>query len=357
MPIQSKGGYQLDFDNLDAINPFQGSTKMVLSPAQPAVEHHPARHTEAQNATPENNKMESALDDTLPFIPSVENSVVDTSTNISSAESSVVTVRIPAVEEEDSYITTPNEKIPADTASSTDQDKVSGSFVEDSPLPPKGSYYLDFDNLEALNPFQAGGSKIQNSPVLGRKSLSNEPPTEKNNPADADAPELPAQPAVKPVAAVAPVSASAEAHPASQPDDTPVMEDPPKEGPVKLEFSFGDGNEVKRKPPKKFGKRPPGQNPKGETSAPDNKPAKEAPVQPDVSDSAKVPVARGSYSFDFEKFDDLNFNPFGTKTSMNNSPKCSKKSSPVHMETAPTEQTDRKVEKESISPAWYVNLY
>ncbi|XP_028251181.1 transforming acidic coiled-coil-containing protein 3 isoform X3 [Parambassis ranga] len=352
MPIQSKGGYQLDFDNLDAINPFQGSSKMVLSPAQPAVENHPAHHTEAQNATPENNKMESALEDTFPFIPSVENSVVDTSTNISSADSSVVTVRLPAVEEQDSYTTTPNEKLPADTSSSTDQDKVSGSFVEDSPLPPKGSYNLDFDNLEALNPFQAGGSKIQNSPVLGRKGSSIEPPTEKNEPTDADAPELPAQPAVKPVAAVAPVSASAGANPASQPDDAPVMEDPPKEGPVKLEFSFGDGNEVKRKPPpKKFGKRPPGQNPKGEKSAPDNKPAKEAPVQPDVSDNAEVPVARGSYSFDFEKFDDLNLNPFGTKTSINNSPKCSKKSSPVHMETAPTEQTHRKVEKESVSPA------
>uniref|UniRef100_A0A3Q0TB49 Uncharacterized protein n=1 Tax=Amphilophus citrinellus TaxID=61819 RepID=A0A3Q0TB49_AMPCI len=35
MPIQSKGGYMLDFDNLESINPFQGSNKMVLSPARP----------------------------------------------------------------------------------------------------------------------------------------------------------------------------------------------------------------------------------------------------------------------------------------------------------------------------------
>uniref|UniRef100_A0A7N8XT43 Uncharacterized protein n=1 Tax=Mastacembelus armatus TaxID=205130 RepID=A0A7N8XT43_9TELE len=39
MPIKSKGGYQLDFDNLDAINPFGGSNKMVLSPARPVVEN------------------------------------------------------------------------------------------------------------------------------------------------------------------------------------------------------------------------------------------------------------------------------------------------------------------------------
>uniref|UniRef100_A0A3Q3J6I2 Transforming acidic coiled-coil-containing protein C-terminal domain-containing protein n=1 Tax=Monopterus albus TaxID=43700 RepID=A0A3Q3J6I2_MONAL len=36
MPIKSKGGYQLDFDNLDAINPFQSSNMMALTPARPA---------------------------------------------------------------------------------------------------------------------------------------------------------------------------------------------------------------------------------------------------------------------------------------------------------------------------------
>uniref|UniRef100_A0A3B5LHN1 Uncharacterized protein n=1 Tax=Xiphophorus couchianus TaxID=32473 RepID=A0A3B5LHN1_9TELE len=36
MPIQSRGDYQLDFDNLDVINPFQGSKQMALSPFRPA---------------------------------------------------------------------------------------------------------------------------------------------------------------------------------------------------------------------------------------------------------------------------------------------------------------------------------
>uniref|UniRef100_A0A3B5LUP7 Transforming acidic coiled-coil-containing protein C-terminal domain-containing protein n=1 Tax=Xiphophorus couchianus TaxID=32473 RepID=A0A3B5LUP7_9TELE len=35
MPIQSRGDYQLDFDNLDVINPFQGSKQMALSPFRP----------------------------------------------------------------------------------------------------------------------------------------------------------------------------------------------------------------------------------------------------------------------------------------------------------------------------------
>uniref|UniRef100_A0A3Q0T2W5 Transforming acidic coiled-coil-containing protein C-terminal domain-containing protein n=1 Tax=Amphilophus citrinellus TaxID=61819 RepID=A0A3Q0T2W5_AMPCI len=103
MPIQSKGGYMLDFDNLESINPFQGSNKMVLSPARPAFDISPADHSKSQNATPvttveESLKMESALDETLPFSASVENSLADLSADISSTESSVVIVKkVPAV--------------------------------------------------------------------------------------------------------------------------------------------------------------------------------------------------------------------------------------------------------------------
>ncbi len=358
MPIQSKGGYQLDFDNLDTINPFQGSNTMVLSPVRPAVENPPKDQTELHHTKPEPTKIESALDETLPFTPSVENSLVDVSADLSSRESSVVTVvKVPAVEEEDSGAATPGEKQPAEISPSVDEDKVSGSFVEDAPLPAKGSYSLDFDNLDAINPFQTGGSKIQNSPVLGRKVPDNNPPveTKENEPVNvADMPEaaqeVPVQPEAKPIAAVAPISANA-AECLSQPADAPV-----KEGPVKLEFNFDDGGEVRRKPPpKKFGKRPPGVKSKGEKPACDVKPPKETPAKPDASDVAvDVPVPKGSYSFEFDKFDDPNFNPFGAKTSMSNSPQCSKKSGPVLTETPIPEQTDKPVEEKAVSPAWYV---
>ncbi|TKS86575.1 Transforming acidic coiled-coil-containing protein 3 [Collichthys lucidus] len=349
MPIQSRGGYQLDFDNLDAVNPFQGSNKMVLSPARPAAENPPTLQTEPQHTKPENTaeeptKIESALDETLPFTPSVENSLVDVSTDISSTESSVVTVvRVPAVAELDSCTATPDEKQPA---KSVDEDKVSGSFVEDAPLPVKGAYNLDFDNLDAINPFQTGGSKIENSPVLGRKVPDNNSPVKEmqlkenipTNVADV-AQEVPVQPEVKPVVAVAPFLANAAELP-SQPSDAPT-----KEGPVKLEFNFDDDGEVKQKPPpRKFGKRPPGL--KSKAGKPTSvRPAKETPPvkpEPDTSDVADVPVPKGSYSFDFDKFDDPNFNPFGTKVNMTNSPKCN---------TSIPEQTDKPVEKKAISPA------
>uniref|UniRef100_A0A3Q2YHC7 Uncharacterized protein n=1 Tax=Hippocampus comes TaxID=109280 RepID=A0A3Q2YHC7_HIPCM len=48
MPIQSKGGYQLDFDNLDNINPFGSSNKMVLSPPRPVVENPSPKQPDSQ---------------------------------------------------------------------------------------------------------------------------------------------------------------------------------------------------------------------------------------------------------------------------------------------------------------------
>ena len=363
IPIQSRGGYQLDFDNLEAMNPFQGTNNMLLSPAKPAGEDSPPDQNVSQQTQPEDvleepTKTDMVLDETLPFAPSVENSLVDVSASISSTESSVVTVaNVPAVEEQDWCSAAPEEQ-PAETSLSAVKDKTQELFVEDAPLPSKGSYCFDFDNLDEMNPFQTGGAKMQNSPVLGRKLPDNDPPIEEpqvkeNKPADIVdvpevAPKLPPQPDVKPIAAVVPMSTNAAKPPSaeSQPDAAPV-----KEVPIKLEFNFDDGSEVKKKPPpKKFGKRPPGAKSKADKPASDVKTRKETSVKPDAGDVAEVPVPKSSYSFDFEKFDDPSFNPFGTKTGMNTTPVCS----PVLTETTIPEQTEKPAEEEAVSPAWYV---
>ncbi|XP_037551280.1 transforming acidic coiled-coil-containing protein 3 [Nematolebias whitei] len=336
MPIQSKGGYQLDFDNLDAIDPFQGSNKMTLSPVKHA-DKSPTRNTEPQpeNILEEPNTINPTLDDTLPFILSVENSLADFS-NISSTESSVITVtvpKIPVAEEQDSYSATPDEKRPTDMSASIDQGKTSGSFVEDAPLPGKGSYILDFDNLDAIDPFQTEGSKIHNIPVLERTVPNNDPPTEEGKPVDVEAAkvaeELPAQDA-KPIATETPVYDGPINLPAAESDSADA---PLQAASVKLEFTFGDGGDVKRKPPlKRFGKRPSALKPKEEKST------SEAPVKPDAGDVTDIPLPKGSYSLDHEKYDDPYFSPFGTKTNITNSPECSNKPSPVLKET---EQTDK----------------
>ncbi|KAM9842338.1 transforming acidic coiled-coil-containing protein 3 [Aulostomus maculatus] len=349
MPIRSKGGYQLDFDNLDSINPFQGSNKMVLSPARPAVENPSTEPMKApldktENISEEPTKTESALDETLPFTPSVENSLVDVSTDASSTNSSVVTiVTIPAVAEQGSHEATPDKQEPA----SADQNKASTSLEEEAPLPPKGSYSFDFDNIDAIDPFKTGGSKIQNSPVLGRKVPASNPPAEetqiKNNPGDVVvAQELPVQAEVMPVAAEATISSEAN----SQGAESIQQPATNKEGAVKLEFNFDDGSEVKRKPPpKKFGKRPSGLKSKERKS--DVKPPEHIPEKPVAPDAADTVAPKGTYSLDFEKLDDPYFNPFGTKTNMNNSPKSSPKQSSALSESDTKSQPEDPLEKES----------
>lgn len=356
MPIQSKGGYQLDFDNLDTMDPFQGSNKVVLSPVKSPVENF-LQDAKPENMMDEPTKLESALDETLPLTPSVETSLADIYSNISSTESSVVTVaNILPSEEQDSCTATPDEKQPAKMSPSADQDKVSCSFVEDAPLPEKALYNLDFDNFDDINPFQTGGSKIQNSPVLGRKMLDNSPCVgEEEKPADIVvsevAQELPVQPNVTTIAAVT-TSPNTAKPPVAEPE--PTVGSSTEAESIKLEFNFDDGSKVKQKPPPQtFGKRLPSAKSKEVKPVSDKKTLKEDPVKPDASDVTDLPVPKSSYSFDFDKFDDPNFNPFGTKTSINDSPKISKKTSPVFMESAVPEQTD-KPEKEIL---WYVKVF
>lgn len=355
MPIQSKGGYDLDFDNLDNINPFQGSSKMILSPPRPTVENRSTHQTESDDVksasiSEEISKIDTALDETLPLTPSVENSLADFSANINSTESSVVTVSKAVAP--DSYAVTPDEKQCAAMSPNADEDQVFGTFVEDAPLPAKASYALDFDNLDAINPFHTGGSKIPNSPVPGQdNNPSTEEITEYKTLDVIDLPSAPLEAPVQPgnkVVAEAQISANAAISTVmeSQPSDVPV-----KGGPLKLEFSFGDGSDVGRKPQtKKFGKRPSSVKSKAREPPSDSKQAQDIPVNPDNAE-VDIPAPKGSYSFNF---DDPNVNPFGTKSNMNNSPKCSSNSTPVVADDPVAEKTEKIVEKEPASPMWCV---
>ncbi|KAM9777465.1 transforming acidic coiled-coil-containing protein 3 [Neosynchiropus ocellatus] len=294
MPIQSRGGYQLDFDNLD-INPFQSSNKMLLSPAKPLSEPPTKEQVESPVVKAD---VEAELDETLPFSASAENSLADGAA-VSSTDSSVVTASALLTAD-----WTDEVEVPSAAATVESADVV----VEDeAPAPPKGSYNFDFDNLDSINPFQTGGSKIQNSPV-GVKKVPEDETAE-----------------VIPMATVAPLCSAEPA--AGEPQSA-------RDGPVVLEFNIDDGTEVKRKPPKKLGKRPPGLKVKEKKPVSEVKPVQE-PAEESVGNATEdVAVPKGAYSFDFDKFDDPSFNPFGTKTAMTNSPGCDGKSS----DRAPVEE-------------------
>ncbi|XP_061553131.1 transforming acidic coiled-coil-containing protein 3 isoform X1 [Phycodurus eques] len=323
MPIQSKGDYQLDFDNLDNMNPFKGSNKMFLSPPRPPIENPSPKQPDNTCVEP-TNKSDSTLDETLPFTRSVDNSLVNVSNEVSSADSSVVTMVTVVAVEQESRSAIPGE-VPAKTFYRGDKNKPSNSFVEDAPLPSKGSYNIDFD-IDTMDPFKPGGPKIQNSPVLVKKAPDHESHTEEAQlkPEDED---VPLQVDLKPIASLSPAPSDAQGT-----DAEPRTAAPPiKQRPVKLELDFNDG-ELKQKPrPKKFGKGPHRLKPE-EGKADTKVPAVDADKFP-ASDDTDASAPKSLYSLDFEKLDNPDFNPFGTKSNINNSPKSSLCTSPPHNTT------------------------
>ncbi|XP_056616481.1 transforming acidic coiled-coil-containing protein 3 [Triplophysa dalaica] len=418
IPIQSKVAYTLDLDNLDAINPFQSSIKMANSPPKPptlpmswASELIESDKTTAIACTPKDDQMnleviDTPLDETLPFVSSVENSLVDNSDNISSAEGTII------------IKTNNNEKSITDTDESDITEPIQESKliavtedqIKDSPLPTAGSYNLDFDNLEMLDPFQIGGSKIPNSPMLSKAEGVPDPPQTFEEatlepseeaatlepseeaatlepseeaatlepseeaatlePSEEAATLEPSEEAAtlepsEEAATLEPSEEAATREPskevAKEQDISPhtfpsVSEAPsppeekstvtefsrsttsPKENPMLLEFNFNDGAEVKCKPPpKRLGvKRPAGTkavSKKTDTVVKERKESELKQLSPKnlETEPVDVPPIKGSYMFDF---DDPNFNPFGTKAKMGNSPPRGIQTSPVSMESA-----------------------
>uniref|UniRef100_A0A8D2ASF8 Transforming acidic coiled-coil-containing protein C-terminal domain-containing protein n=1 Tax=Sciurus vulgaris TaxID=55149 RepID=A0A8D2ASF8_SCIVU len=149
----------------------------------------------------------------------------------------------------------------------------------------------------------AGGGRVQNSPPVGRKSL--------------------------------PLTTAPEATEAT-PSDSGGQEDSPARGlSVRLEFDYSEDkgswdNQQENPPPtKKIGKKPvakmPLRRPKMKKTPEklDNTPASPPRSPVDPSD---IPVAKGTYTFDIDKWDDPNFNPFSSTSKMQESPKLPQQS-------------------------------
>ncbi|NP_001081964.1 transforming acidic coiled-coil-containing protein 3 [Xenopus laevis] len=337
LPVRTTGAYSIDFDNFDDINPFKSKTQMLNSPIKadlPSLTENIETTTPVVPADEASKQMVSlnlsaanldspvtvqfssesgsigvsektALDDTLPLSESgikdlqglnassnnieepvpldkdiCSNNEKDDATmadstceGTSDAHTSSNNIEEPVTLDKD--ICSSNEKDNAAVADSTCE----GTSDAQSPLPiPKSSYSFDPDQFDMMNPFKTGGSKLQNSPA-GKKQT---PPSADLNTA--------------------------------------------KTEPVKLEFNFGDGDVSERKPPpKKLGKRP-----LLKTAAKKPSPKPEIASEKQEQQTAKPSedeaiVPKASYKFDWEKFDDPNFNPFGCGGSkISSSPKGQK---------------------------------
>uniref|UniRef100_A0A8C3RD32 Transforming acidic coiled-coil containing protein 2 n=1 Tax=Cyanoderma ruficeps TaxID=181631 RepID=A0A8C3RD32_9PASS len=179
----------------------------------------------------------------------------------------------------------------------TEPSKISAE-KEEAPPVPEGSDPSDPDRFEGISAFSSRGSKVQNSPPASRKTL--------------------------------PLTTAPEAGEVTPPD-TGGQEDPPVKGvAVRLEFDYSEekgGSEEQQEstpPPKKAGKKPGAKMPlrRPKTKKPVEK-LDNAPTTPTKSptDPNEIPITKGSYTFDIDKWDDPNFNPFSSSTKMQESPK------------------------------------
>uniref|UniRef100_UPI0037E95BA2 transforming acidic coiled-coil-containing protein 2 isoform X2 n=1 Tax=Semicossyphus pulcher TaxID=241346 RepID=UPI0037E95BA2 len=192
--------------------------------------------------------------------------------------------------------------------------------IDESPIPPSTSYQWDPDNFENIDPFKTGGSKIANSPVLGRKEPIFAP--------IADPPQSLSVPAVEP-SPPAPLK-----EPITNPEEQPIL---PKRQPVRLEFDYSEeGSEASHQaspPPKKVGKKPgakmPLRKPKlGMKKAPpaQTEQLDNNPPESHNGNDEEIPIHKAAYNFEADKWEDPNFNPFTSKKGISNSPKLSRPS-------------------------------
>ncbi|KAF6111755.1 transforming acidic coiled-coil containing protein 2 [Phyllostomus discolor] len=163
---------------------------------------------------------------------------------------------------------------------------------------PKAACPLDSEGAQGAAPPASGGGRVQNSPPVGRKAL--------------------------PLATALEVVEAAPAESGGQ-------EDSPAKGlSVRLEFDYSedkgswDSQQENPPPTKKTGKKPvakmPLRRPKMKKAPEklDNTPASptRSPAEPN-----DTPIAKGTYTFDIDKWDDPNFNPFSSTSKMQESPK------------------------------------
>ncbi|XP_041124182.1 transforming acidic coiled-coil-containing protein 3-like [Polyodon spathula] len=352
LPVQSKGAYTIDFDHLDSINPFKsGGGQMGIS--TPKVGNSPVKVSKTPEqkkslvkvTSPENiTQGELSLEDTLPVTPRLDNSIpeikpqklVETTNDTSSpvsvktdASSTDLSCDVPG-EGAETVVSKASYNLDLDNL---DRINPFSSSNVNSPQPPIGSYNFDID-VDSIDPFKCGGSKLQNSPIGG----GSKPPIESSSLME-DVPKkleyskpLEASNCLLKKDELVNLEYSRPMTETSLPvTDEPVNEtskpptetsSPVKDQPMKLEFNFDDGK-AKKKPPKNLGKRPPGSKlsaKKPVASTEIGEPPKMQEVRDKPADD-NIPFPKAYHNFELDMLDDPNLNPFRTDAKVNSSPK------------------------------------
>lgn len=338
-PIASSGTYNLDFDNIELVDDFQ-----TLEPRSSDSKNQDCKVSSRRKSTDSVPISKSTLSRSLSLQasdfdgascsgnPEAAAPAPDAhSTGSSSASSTLKRTkkpRPPSLKKKQTTKKPPEtppvketQQEPAEESpdpseenriaeTKTESAKTEGSgpaLSEEAPVEPaavpKAACPLDSEGAEGAIPPASGGGRVQNSPPAGRKTLS-----------PATAPEV--------------VEVSAL--------DTGGQEDSPAKGlSVRLEFDYSedkgswDTQQENPPPTKKTGKKPvakmPLRRPKMKKTPEklDNTPASptRSPAEPN-----DIPIAKGTYTFDIDKWDDPNFNPFSSTSKMQESPKLPQQS-------------------------------
>uniref|UniRef100_A0A8B9F4D9 Transforming acidic coiled-coil containing protein 3 n=1 Tax=Amazona collaria TaxID=241587 RepID=A0A8B9F4D9_9PSIT len=297
MPVKSRGSYNLDFDNLNDINPFQSSAQLQHSPGK-LQKSPPVKVSSSPEKTPEKSSGYPMLDDTAPLdstTATTDRSSEEEKTLVSGKESPLGEL------EPDKPVLLPKQEVSdavQDVKSASTDGSQTGKSVglAEAPTPAPLSGSLGPSSPDVTNSSRSGESKLQNVSVAEKASAE----------------EL----------------AISKEEPAEKPD---VI----KAGPVKLEFDF-DNTTARKPPPKKLGKRP-GIKPPSR-KIPITKPKTEnTEVQNKSNVEDEIPVPKASYKVDWDKLDDPNFNPFGGGAKISTSPECSE---PIPREAHLEEEQD-----------------
>lgn len=338
-PIASSGTYNLDFDNIELVDDFQ-----ALEPRSSDPKHQDCKATSRRKSTDSVPPSKSTLSRSLslqasdfdgascPGNPEAAAPAPEAySTGSSSASSTLKRTKKPRPPSLKKKQTTkkPPETPPvketqpepaeethiASEETRTSETKTEAAKAEgaapasseetrlESAAVPRAACPLDSEGAEGAIPPASGGGRVQNSPPVGRKTLP---------------------PATAPEAAEVTPSESGE------------QEDPPAKGlSVRLEFDYSedksswDPQQENPPPTKKIGKKPvakmPLRRPKMKKTPEklDNTPASPTRSPADPND---IPLAKGTYTFDIDKWDDPNFNPFSSTSKMQESPKLAQHS-------------------------------
>ncbi|XP_059505960.1 transforming acidic coiled-coil-containing protein 3-like [Stegostoma tigrinum] len=278
--ISSKGTYTLDFDQLDVVNPFQGVSKVLNSPAQKmagteldCLEQHTKISTTNDQILP---KKTEQLSKATPSNDNGRNELADISLQLESQSSSteqscgmVISQTLCKLEENGLEKISPS---------------ISQIKEQVSQLPLKE--FLNLDNADPINPIQVGDPTLPNT-SLGQNLLS-------LNRVDIDL-----------------------------------------EQPVQLEI------EGQKPPPKKLERSDTAK--KESVCSKVEKPSKEATKLTEKNDPDDTFVPKVEYNIEWDKLDDPNFNPFGGGSKIGNSPSLTKvplAHSDLHHQKNPVENVE-----------------